>query len=149
MRDVRGPWLALASMTGLLAVACGGGATPTPGEEWIPNRHERPIRSEDGRTWLWASEDDDGTVEWFDMTGATVDPRRFQYGIGKDRIASIDEPEFVAADDRRLAERGIDLDTQVLGVAMAGIARAYPVKIMDMHEVVNDSFGGTAYAVLW
>lgn len=114
-----------------------------------PDLHERPIIEENGRRLLWASEDEEGNVEWFDMTGSTVDPHRFQFGIGKDRIDSIDRPEFVAADDPRLGARGISLETPVLGVFLNEIARAYPVKLMDAHEVVNDDFGGEAFAVLW
>jgi hypothetical protein len=115
----------------------------------IPNQHEQPIVEEDGRRLLWASESDDGDIEWFDMTDSTVDPYRFQYGIGKDTIPSIDDPTFVAGDDPRLAERDITAETEVLGVVIDGIARAYPVKIMDGHEVVNDHFGDRAFAVLW
>jgi hypothetical protein len=115
----------------------------------IPDLHDRPIVDEEGRTLLWATQDAGGNVEWFDMTGATIDPRRFQFGIGRDSIMSIDAPEFVPVDDPRVAERGISLDTPVLGVQIEGIARAYPVRLMDLHEVVNDEFAGKAYAVLW
>ena len=34
-------------------------------------------------------------------------------------------------------------------VEIDGIARAYPVGVMSMHEVVNDRFGEKAYAVFW
>lgn len=119
-------------------------ACASPGEE-IPNQHDRPIESRDGRTWLWAGEDD----QWFDVTNASIDPERFQYGIGKDRIASIDDPLFVAHDDPRLAEADVDADTPVLGVVVSGEARAYPVAVLDMHEIVNDDFGGEPFAVLW
>jgi hypothetical protein len=114
-----------------------------------PDLHDRPIIEENGRRLLWASEDEEGNVEWFDMTGSTVDPHRFQFGIGKDRINSIDRPEFVAPGDARLAARGITPETPVLGVFLNEIARAYPVRLMDEHEVVNDEFGGEAFAVLW
>ncbi|MCP3982128.1 MAG: DUF3179 domain-containing protein [bacterium] len=127
------------------------GDAPTSGTEsdTIPDLHDRPIVEEDGRTKLWAAEDDEGNVEWFDMTGAEIDPYRFQFGIGKDTIPSIDRPEYVPPDDPRLASRGVTLETEVLGVEIDGIARAYPVAVMDMHEVVNDDFGGKAFAVLW
>ncbi len=117
--------------------------------EFDPDRHERPIIEENGRLLLWASEDAEGNVEWFDMTGSTIDPHRFQFGIGKDSIPSIDDPEFVAPDDPKLRSRGITLETAVLGVFLNGIARAYPVKVMDEHEIVNDDFDGEAFAVLW
>ncbi len=117
--------------------------------EQIPNRHDRPIVEEGGRTLLWANEDESGATEWFDMTGSEIDPATFQFGIGKDEIASIDEPEFASFDDPRVAARGLDRETPVLGVVITGEARAYPVSVMSMHEVVNDEFGGEPYAVLW
>jgi len=126
------------------------GAEKTATEaETIPNRHERPIVEQDGRRMLWALEDDQGNTEWFDMTDSAIDPQRFQFGIGRDVIASIDDPEFISPDDPRLAERGITAETMVLGVEIEGIPRAYPVSLMDMHEVVNDEFGGKPYAVFW
>jgi hypothetical protein len=115
----------------------------------IPDQHDRPIVEEDGRRLLWASEDEQGDVEWFDMTDSAIDPVRFQFGIGKDTIDSVDRPQFVPFDDPRLTERGVTRETEVLGVEIDGIARAYPVALMDMHEVVNDRFGETAFAVLW
>jgi len=78
-----------------------------------------------------------------------VDPRRFQYGIGKDTIPSIDAPEFVAASDPRLAARGVTPESRVLGVVVDGTARAYPIDVLDLHEVVNDTVGGKPFAVLW
>ncbi len=130
-------------------VACAGQADQADQAEAIPNLHDKPIVERDGRRLLWAGEGDGGNVEWFDMTDSTIDPHRFQFGIGKDTIPSIDSPELVAFDDPRVAARGITRDTKVLGVEIDGIARAYPVDLMSMHEVVNDDFGGTAYAVLW
>jgi hypothetical protein len=120
-------------------------AEPEP----IPNLHERPIIEDNGRRLLWAGEDDEGNIEWFDMTGSAIDPHRFQFGIGKDRIDSIDQPEFVLASDPLLAARGVAAETMVLGVFLNDIARAYPVKLMDQHEVVNDDFDGEAFAILW
>jgi hypothetical protein len=124
-------------------------ADPAIETETQADLHDKPIIEQNGRRLLWAAEDAEGNVEWFDMTGSTVDPHRFQYGIGKDVIPSIDDPEFVAADDPQLRERGITLETPVLGVFLNEIARAYPVKVMDDHEVVNDDFDGEAFAILW
>jgi len=111
--------------------------------------HDRPIRDENGHTLLWAKEEPDGNTLWFDLTDAELDPRRFQFGIGKDTIPSIEHPVFVEVDDPRLEKAGVDLDTPVLGVKVNGVARAYPVDVMSMHEVVNDSFRGQPFAVLW
>ena len=127
------------------ADAAAGGET----EDTVPNLHSRPIVDKDGKRLLWAKEDDEGNVDWFDMTDSTIDPNRFQFGIGKDTIPSVDAPVHVSADDPQLGERGVTLETPVLGVEIDGIARAYPVDLMSMHEVVNDRFGEKAFAVLW
>ncbi len=116
----------------------------------IAPHHRRTVKIEGGRTLLWAGVDSiTGETEWFDMTDASIDPRTFQFGIGKDRIASIDEPMFVKHDDPELARLGIGPETDVLGVELNGIVRAYPVYILDRTEVVNDDFEGEPYAVCW
>lgn len=106
--------------------------------------HSKPIVVEDGRTLLWAGEDD-----WFDVTDSAINPATFQYGIGRDTIPSIDEPKFVRGDDPELKAAHVEMDTMVLGVTREGVSKAYPVFLMDSHEVVNDQFGEKAYAVLW
>jgi len=141
--------LLLALLLGVAALSCSSERTADGESDPIPNRHVRPIVDEGGKTLLWANEDDDGNVQWFDMTAATIDPDRFQYGIGKDTIASVDDPQFVSPDDPLLAERGVSGKTRVLGVSLEGESRAYPVAVMNVHEVVNDRFGERAYAVLW
>jgi hypothetical protein len=130
----------------LVAPGC---STDEAATEEIPNLHSRPIVERDGRTLLWALDTEAGETEWFDMTDAKIDPHRFQFGIGRDRIASIDDPVFAAFDDPRVSERGITRDTRVLGVALADEARAYPVRLMSRHEVVNDEIGGRPYLVMW
>lgn len=112
--------------------------------------HNRPMKKVDGRTLLWASEDPaTGEIEWFDMTDALVDPTQFQYGIGKDRIRSIDDPQFAAVDDPRIAGAGIGDETDVIGHVQNGVAKAYPIFILDRVEVVNDDFAGEPFAVCW
>jgi hypothetical protein len=58
-------------------------------------------------------------------------------GPPKDGIPALDEPKFVAARDAAfLAQKD-----QVLGVVRNGIAKAYPLRVLNWHEVVNDRFG--------
>jgi hypothetical protein len=51
----------------------------------------------------------------------------------RDGIAPIYEPEFVPA-----SEAGYDDDELVMGVAIDGEARAYPVGLLNGREMVND-----------
>ena len=67
-----------------------------------------------------------------------------QGGPPRDGIPSIDRPRFVPASRVTLAPAD-----RVLGVVHRGIARAYPVRILNWHEVVNDVIGGDPIAVTY
>ncbi len=63
----------------------------------------------------------------------------------RDCIPSLDAPKFVPATEAGfLAE-----DDVVMGLTIDGDARAYPVLIMNYHEIVNDTVGGQAVAVTY
>ena len=62
-------------------------------------------------------------------------------GSGKDGIPSIDNPVFISADDSRVSTY-MDDDDLVIGVKLGNVIKAYPHKILDWHEVVNDEFSG-------
>lgn len=59
-------------------------------------------------------------------------------GPPKDGIPALTDPKVVPA------EQANDLGPadRILGLAMNGQARAYPIKILNWHEVVNDRLGG-------
>lgn len=90
-----------------------------------------------------ATESDIAPFNGFDVTNASISTLAIQRGgPPKDGIPAIDQPKFVSAAQARLA----DTD-RILGVTLNGIARAYPVRILNWHEVVNDRFGERAIAV--
>ena len=108
------------------------------------------VKREQGKTLLWAKGDPgDGDAEWFDVTDIPMDPHEFQYGIGKDTIPAIDEPHFLEANDPRLAEFGVYASTDVIGYVSGDDARAYPIPILNRHELVNDVIGGKPVTVAW
>ncbi len=109
------------------------------------------IKTPTGRHKLWAQGPRDlKTGEWFDVTGSPLEPEGYQHGIGKDAIPAIDKPKFVAIQDRiRLHEYGIEDGTLVLGYRHNGEAKAYPLAIMNRHELVNDVVGGKPVTVGW
>lgn len=59
-----------------------------------------------------------------------------------DAIPAIDEPSFAPASDYELPAR-----EPVVVAEVDGAFRAYPVRIMVRHEIVNDEFAGTPVAV--
>lgn len=84
------------------------------------------------------------TKNSFDLSGALVPAAQIESGgPPKDSIPAIDRPKFVAAGDARF----LRADDRVLGVARNGVAKAYPVRILNWHEIVNDSFGAEHIAV--
>jgi len=61
--------------------------------------------------------------------------------VPKGAIPSVDDPEF--REDHEPAEES------VLAVDHDGDARAYPLRYLDYHEIVNDTVGGVPVAVTW
>ena len=59
-------------------------------------------------------------------------------GVPLDGIPAVDDPASVPADMARFM-RGADT---VFGVSLGGERRAYPVKVLSWHELLNDTVGG-------
>ena len=66
-------------------------------------------------------------------------------GVRKDGIPALVNPKHVRAD----AASYLSPDELVFGVSVKGDHRAYPLRIMDWHEMVNDVVGGTPIAVAY
>ncbi|MBI2012810.1 DUF3179 domain-containing protein, partial [Candidatus Curtissbacteria bacterium] len=64
-------------------------------------------------------------------------------GPPKDGIPSIDNPQFVTSSE---AEKFLKSDDPVLGLVYKGIVRAYPHRIMNWHEIVNDTLPSSGQA---
>ena len=110
------------------------------------------IETDDGRRLLWASGSYDvDKGEWFDVTDSPIEPDEYQFGIGKDTIAAIDDPRFMAIGDAEKLRRDYDINdqTEVIGFVHNGQAKAYPIEIMNRHELVNDTVGGKPVTVGW
>ncbi len=73
----------------------------------------------------------------FDISNITIPSNEVhQGGPLKDGIPAIDNPKFVNANQAKFLT-GID---EVLAISSNGIAKAYPIRILNYHEVVNDTF---------
>lgn len=66
-------------------------------------------------------------------------------GPPKDGIPAIDSPKFKPVD----AERSIPDQEAVVGLEVNGDARAYPIRILIWHEIVNDTVGGVPVAITY
>lgn len=81
----------------------------------------------------------DESWEPFFDADAELDWRQVTWGgVFRDGIAALDDPAVVAAGEGgRLPE-----DDVVFGVVVDGAARAYPRRVLEVHEIVNDELGG-------
>lgn len=69
----------------------------------------------------------------------------FSGGPPKDGIPSIDEPKFVLAG----LYGSLAATEPVIGLMVNGDARAYPLRILMWHEIVNDEIGGVPVTVTY
>lgn len=78
------------------------------------------------------------------VTAGEALPDGFRQLLPRDGIQPIYEPQFTTAS-------GVDWpdETQVIGVAGEGEAKAYPVSVLNRHEMVNDFIAGDPILVTW
>ena len=82
----------------------------------------------------------------FELYALTIPQEEiFEAGTARDGIPSIDVPKFIAAHESSFLKD----DDYVIGVKINGVAKAYPIRILSYHEVINDNFGGEPVAVTY
>jgi hypothetical protein len=90
----------------------------------------------------------------FDLASFDVPRQYLAAAMTKDNLEALVTPALmtpVAVDSLNRAERGKYLVSEdlVIGVALGGVARAYPIRVLDWHEVANDTLAGVPLAVCW
>lgn len=66
-------------------------------------------------------------------------------GVGKDGIPALLKPKFVKAKDAKFLKP----KDKVMGVVINGQAKAYPLNILNWHEVVNDKIANVPFVVTY
>lgn len=80
----------------------------------------------------------------FDLTDTLIPAEEIHHGgPPRDGIPAIDEPVFVGQSEAGF----LNEEDRVLGLSKNGVAKAYPIRILDWHEIVNDDFEGEAVVV--
>jgi hypothetical protein len=90
----------------------------------------------------------------FDIDRVTVPHDLVVRAMARDAVRALSEPSLMTPaeiDRRNEEERGKLLvsEDRVIGVTIAGESRAYPLRLMRWHEVVNDVVGGEQIAVTY
>ncbi len=82
----------------------------------------------------------------FDLSKVVVDRRElFSGGPPKDGIPALKNPRLIQAAEARFLRP----EDRVIGVFIGKEARAYPLAILNYHEIVNDTVGKTPVAVTY
>lgn len=115
-------------------------------------------------TWYSDNEMKRGNLEWKFLTaeelrdlGISMDLEHVPYwgavDLGRwapvfpmDRIPALTHPKYTTVQE---TDSWLKEDDLVLGVVYKGIVRAYPVRVLDRHEIVNDQLGDTPVAVTY
>ncbi len=82
----------------------------------------------------------------FDVTRHTIALKEIRGGgPPKDGIPALLEPSFISpAEATSLRPKDM-----VLGVSIGGASKAYPIRILNWHELVNDRIGSRPILVSW
>lgn len=80
------------------------------------------------------------------VSGATLRGRRDMVSVlPRDAIQALDAPLFV----KPAQTRQMTAQERVIGVELGGEAKAYPINILSVHEIVNDVIGGEPVVITW
>ena len=64
-------------------------------------------------------------------------------GPPKDGIPAINNPKFITAKSANFLKP----DDRIIGVFYSGVAKAYPIRILNWHEIVNDRIKEQSFVV--
>jgi hypothetical protein len=85
-------------------------------------------------------------LQEFDTSNSIINLNDLISGAsGRDSIPPLTDPDYVSAIEADF----IHDNDLVVGLSIGGQERAYPLNIMNYHEIVNDVLEGTPIAVTW
>lgn len=88
----------------------------------------------------------------FDLSTLTVPANLIAAGMmHRDMVVTLDAPTILVIDDLAEEARGKYLVStdRVIGVTIGGESRAYPLSVLNVHEIVHDTLGGIPIAVTY
>ncbi len=136
----------------LLALACKNNLDSAKASEKTVKK-QRPVAlkngkffERNGRKWLYGGKD---SLQHFDITSYDLKDGQFHYGIGREKFPALLAPEFISVAE---ADSIWEDSSRFLVAHYNNEAKAYSVKDLTRHEVVNDLIGGkpvmAAYCIL-
>jgi Protein of unknown function (DUF3179) len=140
----------------LTTIACTTTNNDIKGDELATKGTEKrqfPVATEAGKfftigekKYLYGGED---STQNFDITGYTLKDDNFHFGIGREKFPALIHPKFISM---AAADLVFDDTVRFLFLDMDGVRKAYSIKDLTRHEVVNDEVHGrpimAAYCIL-
>ncbi len=101
-----------------------------------------------------ATADPDAADNGFDLSGSLVPRELIVVGAERGTIRALTDPNTIAGAEvveYNAERRGKFLVSgdRVIGVTIGAESRAYPLRILNWHEIANDTLGGTEIAVTY
>ncbi len=94
--------------------------------------------------WLFVS--NEPSFPNFDYSQLAVPRKEILHGgVNKDGIAALTDPRLISSNEASYLEP----DDRVIGVVIDNEARAYPLRILAYHEIVNETIGTLPVAVTY
>ena len=87
-----------------------------------------------------------GPTNGFDLSNSTLPVEQILHGgPPRDGIPALSDPKLVAAAQAAYLKP----HDRIVGIVLNGEARAYPIPILNWHEIVNDEIDGQRFAVTY
>jgi hypothetical protein len=95
--------------------------------------------------WITAVHSAD-PMNGFDVEGSLIPENEIHHGgPPRDGIPALSNPTFITATEADWLKP----DDRVIGIEINSERRAYPIRILNYHEIVNDRIGDTAFAITY
>ncbi|QTY27189.1 DUF3179 domain-containing (seleno)protein [Flavobacterium sp. CS20] len=92
--------------------------------------------NEDGKRMLYGGKKD---YQHFDVSNLSLEEDQFHYGLGREAFPALLEPEFTSI---QKADKQWDDDDRFLVAKSGNDVKAYSIKDLTRHEIVNDELNG-------
>ncbi len=87
-----------------------------------------------------------GPSNGFDLSNSILPVNEIRHGgPPRDGIPALSDPKMLSAEQADYIEPG----DRIVGIEIDGEARAYPIDILNWHEIVNDSIGDRRFAITY
>lgn len=131
---------------GLILGACKTGGEQSSGPDTdIPDKSDYPVAVENGKIfeengekYLYGGPD---SSQHFNISNLALREENLHFGIGREHFPALIDPTFISVEEMDAHPKVADT-SQFLLAEKGGDVKAYSIRDMKRHEVVNDSLDG-------